>query len=210
MPPDRAAAALDQLREAALDVDGATVKDGSAVLELFTRGASKGDAVVRLAAEVASVVTVFVGDDVTDEDAFSSLTAADVSIKVGASDSAARHRLRDTDAVAEWLRRLADKLGPPPADLSPAVPAVPFSSWLSHPHAHDGGMDSIGFVTEEVQRDVDDGDEFLRSLRLRLAATPVRLDDWLHPSTDGVPIEAAPSDLIDEAIGTLCVRSNSW
>ena len=58
----------------------------------------------------------------------------------------------------------------------------------------------MGFVTEEVQRDVDDGDELLRSLRLRLAATPVRLDDWLHPSTEGVPIEAAPSDLIDEAI----------
>ena len=28
------------------------------------------------------------------------------------------------------------------------------------------------------------------------------LDDWLHPSADGVPIEAAPSDLIDEAIDT--------
>ena len=111
---DRAAAALEQLREAALDVDGATVKDGSAVLELFTRGASKGDAVVRLAAEVGSAVTVFVGDDLTDEDAFTSLTATDVSVKVGESDSAARHRLRDTGAVAELLRRLADKLGPPP------------------------------------------------------------------------------------------------
>ena len=115
VPSDRAAAALDQLREAALDVDGASVKDGSAVLELFTRGASKGDALVRLAAEVGSVMTVFVGDDLTDEDAFAALSAADVSIKVGASDSAARHRLRDTDAVAEWLRRLADKLGAPPA-----------------------------------------------------------------------------------------------
>ncbi len=114
VPPDRAAAALNQLREAALDVDGATVKDGSAVLELFTRGASKGDAIVRLAAGVASTTTVFVGDDLTDEDAFRSLTPADVSIKVGDADTAARHRLRDTAAVAEWLRRLADKLGAPP------------------------------------------------------------------------------------------------
>jgi trehalose 6-phosphate synthase/phosphatase len=114
VPADRAAAALDQLREAALDIDGATVKDGSEVLELFTRGASKGDAVVRLAAEVGSAVTVFVGDDLTDEDAFTSLTSTDVSVKVGESDSAARHRLRDTGAVAELLRRLADKLGPPP------------------------------------------------------------------------------------------------
>ena len=111
-----AAGRLAQLREAALDVDGATVKDGSSVLELFTRGASKGDAIVRLAAEISSVMTVFVGYDVTDEDAFSALTGADVSIKVGTSDSAARHRLRDTAAVAEWLRRLADRLGPPPHD----------------------------------------------------------------------------------------------
>ena len=112
--PDRAAAALDQLREAALDVDGATVKDGSRGARTLHRGASKGDAVVRLAAEVGSAVTVFVGDDLTDEDAFTSLTSTDVSVKVGESDSAARHRLRDTGAVAELLRRLADKLGPPP------------------------------------------------------------------------------------------------
>ena len=109
-PAERAAAAIDQLRAAASEVDGATVKDGSAVLELFTAWASKGDAIVRLAADVSSATTVFVGDDVTDEDAFAALSPTDISIKVGATDTAATHRLRDTAAVAEWLRRLADRI----------------------------------------------------------------------------------------------------
>ncbi len=63
-------------------------------------------------------------------------------------------------------------------------------------------MDSVAYATEEVQGHVDDGDEFLRMLRLRLGATPVGLDDWLHPSNDGVPVEPAPTDLIDDAIDT--------
>ena len=61
-------------------------------------------------------------------------------------------------------------------------------------------MDSISYTTEGVQGDVDDHDEFFRTLRLRLAATPAGLDDWLHPSVDNVPIEPAPTDLIDEAV----------
>ena len=75
-------------------------------------------------AEVASAVTVFVGDDVTDEDAFAVLGATDVTVKVGAADSAARHRLHDTGAVAEWLRRLADdSAARPGATRQPRSPA---------------------------------------------------------------------------------------
>ena len=115
VPADRAAAALDQLREAALDVDGRDASRTAARSSNCSRAAtSKGEAIMRLAAEFDSAVTVFVGDDLTDEDAFSSLSATDVSVKVGDSDSAAAHRLHDTGAVAEWLRRLADKLGAPP------------------------------------------------------------------------------------------------
>ncbi len=60
-------------------------------------------------------------------------------------------------------------------------------------------MDSA--CTEEVFDDRDEGFEYLRELRLRLAATPVGLEDWLQPAADHVPTEAAPSDLIDDAIG---------
>ncbi len=61
-------------------------------------------------------------------------------------------------------------------------------------------MESVAYTTEGVRDGVDDPDEFLRMLRVRLAATPVGLEDWLHPSAERVPIEAAPADLIDEAI----------
>jgi hypothetical protein len=61
-------------------------------------------------------------------------------------------------------------------------------------------MDSVGLTIEGVRGDVD-GDEYLRLLRLRLAASPVGLDDWLHPLADDVPVEPAPTDLIDEAVG---------
>ena len=56
------------------------------------------------------VSTVFVGDDVTDEEAFAVLGATDVTIKVGPADTIASYRLHDTDAVAEWLNRLANVL----------------------------------------------------------------------------------------------------
>jgi alpha,alpha-trehalose-phosphate synthase [UDP-forming]/trehalose-phosphatase len=110
VPDDRAAAALSQLRAAASAVEGTTAKDGSEVLELFTRTASKGDALRQLCADRSIASTVFVGDDVTDEDGFVVLGPEDVTIKVGHADTIARHRLHDTDAVAHWLRRLAKNI----------------------------------------------------------------------------------------------------
>ncbi len=53
----------------------------------------------------------------------------------------------------------------------------------------------------EVVEVLDAGFGYLRELRLRLAATPVGLEDWLQPAVDRVPTVAAPADLIDEAIG---------
>jgi trehalose-phosphatase len=108
--PARADGAIVELAEAAQDVTGATVKRGSGVLELFARSASKGDALLRLAAELGAVTTAYAGDDVTDEDAFAVLDAADVTIKVGHGPTLARHRLRHPDDVAAWLHHLTQTL----------------------------------------------------------------------------------------------------
>jgi trehalose-phosphatase len=51
--------------------------------------------------------TVFLGDDVTDEDAFARLSPTDVAIKVGDADTIAPHRLRDPHAVLAFLQALA-------------------------------------------------------------------------------------------------------
>ncbi len=104
--PARGDGAIVNLAEAAQDVTGATVKRGSGVLELFARSASKGDALLRLAEELGAVTTAYAGDDVTDEDAFAALGAADVTVKVGTGATLARHRLRNPEDVATWLHHL--------------------------------------------------------------------------------------------------------
>ena len=103
---ERGRAALDGLRRDAELVDGATAKSGSNVLELFARHADKGTTLMHLGRELGAVTTVFVGDDVTDEDAFAHLGDGDIAIKVGDADTIAPYRLHDPAAVLAWLRAL--------------------------------------------------------------------------------------------------------
>ena len=87
--------------------DGATVKAGSGVLEAFARHTDKGTALMALASDLGTVTTVFLGDDLTDEEAFAHLSPGDVAIKVGDADTIAPHRLADPPAVLTWLRALS-------------------------------------------------------------------------------------------------------
>jgi trehalose-phosphatase len=109
--PSAGAEALEWLGPQADSVDGAHVKAGSAVLELFTRSGDKGSAMTRLRAEVDAATTVFAGDDLTDEEAFAALGPSDITIKVGDAPTIAEHRLRDPDAVRDWLRDLSLVIG---------------------------------------------------------------------------------------------------
>ncbi len=87
---------------------------GKMVIEVKPRHADKGSAVRAFMAEAPfrARVPVFLGDDVTDEDAFEAINALDgISIHVGKSlNSAARYRLDDVDQVLRWLTSLADSL----------------------------------------------------------------------------------------------------
>jgi trehalose-phosphatase len=105
--PDRGMVALEQLTRAVAGVPGAGTKAGSDVLEVIARPADKGTALLQLASECGAVTTVFLGDDVTDEDAFARLGPADLPVKVGDGDTLARHRLADPGAVLTMLRALA-------------------------------------------------------------------------------------------------------
>ena len=98
--------AIEELVAALRSIDGATTKAGSGVLEAFARHADKGTALVALGAERGVATTVFVGDDVTDEDAFARLSPQDIAIKVGDADTIAPHRLRDPEAVLAFLQTL--------------------------------------------------------------------------------------------------------
>ena len=143
---DEAAAALDDFRRRAPDLDGvaleakgptfalhyrladdkaavrrrlevwaADVPDvlepvwGKDVLELRPVGTSKGVAVQEIAAEHPDRTPIYLGDDVTDEDAFAALDEAPsaVTVKVGEGATRARYRLPDVDAVVGYLRGFA-------------------------------------------------------------------------------------------------------
>jgi trehalose 6-phosphate phosphatase len=87
-----------------------TAKPGKDVLELAVTDADKGSALLRLRDELGAAAVLYLGDDVTDEDAFRALGAGDVSIKVGAGDTAAGHRVEDLAGVRAALERLAGTL----------------------------------------------------------------------------------------------------
>ncbi|MEP0547145.1 MAG: trehalose-phosphatase [Rhodothermales bacterium] len=103
------AAALHRLRAWADGVpDALEPVWGKKVVELRPVGTSKGVAVRRIAAEHPDRTPVYLGDDVTDEDAFAVLDAPAVTVKVGEGETAARYRLPDVDAVVDYLRGFLD------------------------------------------------------------------------------------------------------
>jgi trehalose 6-phosphate phosphatase len=88
-----------------------TLKPGKDVLELAMTDADKGSALVRLRDETGAAATVYLGDDVTDEDGFRALGDDDVPIKIGDGATAARFRVPDPDGALAVLGRLADLVG---------------------------------------------------------------------------------------------------
>ena len=104
--PERGREAIDHLRSESAQIDGATLKAGSNVLELFARHGDKGTTLMKLARELGVATTVFVGDDVTDEEAFARLSPTDIAIKVGDADTIASLRLREPESVLAFLHAL--------------------------------------------------------------------------------------------------------
>jgi trehalose 6-phosphate synthase/phosphatase len=92
--------------EAALP--GLATRSGKNVLEFAVRASDKGEALTRLRQHAGADAVLYVGDDVTDEDAFATLDTDDVGVKVGQGKSIAAFRLRGPDDVAELLELLAD------------------------------------------------------------------------------------------------------
>jgi trehalose 6-phosphate phosphatase len=84
---------------------------GKKVVELRPAGVTKGTVVERLAARHPDCTPIYLGDDVTDEDAFRALESNHpdpVTVKVGSGDTTARYRLADVDEVMAYLRQFLD------------------------------------------------------------------------------------------------------
>jgi trehalose 6-phosphate synthase/phosphatase len=78
------------------------------VLEFSVRASDKGEALTRLRQHVGASAVIYIGDDVTDEDAFATLETDDLGVKVGQGKSLAAYRVRSPEDVAELLELLAE------------------------------------------------------------------------------------------------------
>jgi trehalose 6-phosphate phosphatase len=112
---DRAAAASLLARADGLAEPVVTRKPGKDVLELAVTDADKGSALSRLRAEVGAAAALYLGDDVTDEDAFGVLGPDDVGVKVGAGETVARARVADLAGALAVLATLDAALARSPA-----------------------------------------------------------------------------------------------
>lgn len=112
--PDRAAAAALLAEARAVADPSLTMKPGKEVLELALTGADKGSVVRRLREECRAAAAMYLGDDVTDEDAFRALDPDDVTVKIGEGDTAARFRVPDTPTVVELLNELGQLVADAP------------------------------------------------------------------------------------------------
>ena len=95
----------------ALGERGADTMQGKDVIELAVLTVTKGQALADLRRELGAGPLLYAGDDVTDERAFVTLGPDDVTVRVGAGDTAARFRVERPEDLAAVLERLADLLG---------------------------------------------------------------------------------------------------
>jgi trehalose 6-phosphate phosphatase len=85
---------------------GGRIIHGKQVVEIVLAHGDKGTAVETFRTQHGCERIVFFGDDTTDEDVFTSLSSADVGVKVGSGPTAARFRVADPASVAEALSAL--------------------------------------------------------------------------------------------------------
>lgn len=85
---------------------GVHVTTGKEVVELAVAAADKGVAVRALREAAGADAVLFLGDDVTDENAFAVLSGPDVGVKIGPGDTTARFRVPDPPAAVRALQLL--------------------------------------------------------------------------------------------------------
>ncbi|MGP9539437.1 bifunctional alpha,alpha-trehalose-phosphate synthase (UDP-forming)/trehalose-phosphatase [Brachybacterium sp. AOP43-C2-M15] len=103
--------ATESALEFARTLPDVTVTPGKEVVEFAVVRTSKGVAMDALARASAADASLYLGDDVTDESVFAQLGEHDLGFKVGGGDTAAGHRITDTDAVREVLQQLLELRG---------------------------------------------------------------------------------------------------
>lgn len=84
-------------------------RTGDRIVEFSSQHAGKDAAIAELRDHYGASAVLFIGDDVTDEDALRTLHTPDLGVRVGPGDTAATLRVADPREVAELLSLLADE-----------------------------------------------------------------------------------------------------
>jgi trehalose-phosphatase len=90
--------------------DDLVIRSGHGILECAVSGRTKGDGLRSLWEALDVHATLFIGDDVTDEDGFAVLGSEDLGIKVGEGATKAAHRVADPHEVIRVLWNLHERL----------------------------------------------------------------------------------------------------
>ncbi len=106
--PQVAAAVIEAVRGGPATWDGVTVTQGKEVIELSVVATHKGTAVDQLRTQLSASAVLFIGDDVTDENAFGNLHGPDVGIKIGPGETKAQYRVAEPLEAARVLGLLLE------------------------------------------------------------------------------------------------------
>ena len=112
--PDLGFSRSRELRNSLLQLTGNTplqVIDGNKVLEVRLVGVDKGTTALNMIKNLSPDFMLCLGDDVTDEDMFRSLTDKAYTIKIGRGNTAAKYTILSQKEVFPFLRRLAQSVG---------------------------------------------------------------------------------------------------
>ena len=90
--------------------DRLVMRSGHGILECAVSDRTKGDGLRSLWEILDIHATLFIGDDVTDEDGFAALGSGDIGIKVGEGVTTASHRVADPHEVIRVLWTLHERL----------------------------------------------------------------------------------------------------
>lgn len=111
MSAEAEAAAIDALNALAVGRSDVQLTYGKKVVEFSVVTADKGTALEALRGDIRATDVVFLGDDVTDENAFVTLASRDLGVKVGGGETAARLRVENPLAVSDLLGVLLSARG---------------------------------------------------------------------------------------------------
>ena len=95
--------ALDAVRCGPATWPGIYVTSGKSVIELSVVTTDKGAAMETLRGQTSASAVLFLGDDVTDENAFAQLHGPDIGIKIGQGETLAGHRVDEPIDAARAL-----------------------------------------------------------------------------------------------------------